>query len=73
MVLPRLVDAALAGGPLVVHDDGRQERFFAHVGDVVRAVMALMDNPRHRGPRVQHWQRSGREHLGFGPTSDLGR
>ena len=49
MVLPRLVDAALAGGPLVVHDDGRQERCFAHVGDVVRAVMALMDNPRAVG------------------------
>ena len=26
MVLPRFVDAALAGGPLVVHDDGRQQR-----------------------------------------------
>ena len=45
MVLPRLVDAALAGGPLVVHDDGRQERCFAHVGDVIRAVLALMETP----------------------------
>jgi UDP-glucose 4-epimerase len=43
MVLPRLVDAALNGGPLVVHDDGLQERCFAHVGDVVRAVLALME------------------------------
>ena len=43
MVLPRLVDAALSGGPLVVHGDGRQERCFAHVSDVVRAVLALMD------------------------------
>jgi UDP-glucose 4-epimerase len=42
MVLPRLVDAALAGGPLVVHGDGRQERCFAHVSDVVRAILALM-------------------------------
>jgi UDP-glucose 4-epimerase len=45
MVLPRLVDAALAGGPLVVHGDGGQERCFAHVADVVRAVLALMEAP----------------------------
>lgn len=45
MVLPRFVDAALAGGPLVVHDDGRQVRCFAHVSDVVRAVLALMETP----------------------------
>ena len=35
MVLPRFVDAALAGVPLVVHDDGQQVRCFAHVTDVV--------------------------------------
>jgi UDP-glucose 4-epimerase len=45
MVLPRLVDAALSGGPLVVHDDGRQERCFAHVRDVIRAVLTLMESP----------------------------
>ena len=45
MVLPRLVDAALAGRPLVVHDDGRQVRCFAHVADVIRAVLALMQTP----------------------------
>ena len=49
MVLPRLVDAALSGGPLVVHDDGRQERCFAHVGDVIRAVLALMESPQAVG------------------------
>lgn len=42
MVLPRFVDSALAGRPLVVHDDGLQERCFAHVADVVRAILALM-------------------------------
>ena len=42
MVLPRFIDAALAGGPLVVHDDGRQVRCFAHVADVVEAVLGLM-------------------------------
>jgi UDP-glucose 4-epimerase len=45
MVLPRLVDAALGGGPLVVHDDGKQERCFAHVSDVVRMILALMASP----------------------------
>ena len=43
MVLPRFVEAALAGRPLVVHDDGHQVRCFAHVLDVVRAVMQLME------------------------------
>ncbi len=42
MVLPRFVAAALAGESPIVHDDGRQVRCFAHVGDVVSAVLALM-------------------------------
>ncbi|MBX9790398.1 MAG: GDP-mannose 4,6-dehydratase [Pirellulales bacterium] len=42
MVLPRFVEAALAGRPLVVHDDGQQTRCFAHVADVVAAVLALV-------------------------------
>jgi UDP-glucose 4-epimerase len=42
MVLPRFVESALAGKPLVVHDDGRQERCFAHVSDVIAAVLQLM-------------------------------
>jgi UDP-glucose 4-epimerase len=41
-VLPRFVDAALTGQPVIVHDDGRQIRCFAHVADVVAAVLALM-------------------------------
>ena len=45
MVLPRLIDAALAGRPLSVHDDGRQQRCFAHVSDVVRMILALMACP----------------------------
>jgi UDP-glucose 4-epimerase len=49
MVLPRLVDQALAGGPLVVHDDGRQVRCFAHVADVVASVLKLMAAPAARG------------------------
>ena len=45
MVLPRLVSAALAGRSPVVHDDGLQQRCFAHVADVVRAIIALMETP----------------------------
>ena len=49
MVLPRFVDAALAGKPLTVHDDGRQVRCFAHVADVVQAVLDLMEAPAALG------------------------
>jgi UDP-glucose 4-epimerase len=49
MVLPRFVDAAVAGRPLVVHDDGRQVRCFAHVADVVRAISGLMASPAAEG------------------------
>jgi UDP-glucose 4-epimerase len=45
MVLPRLAVAALAGRRPVVHDDGQQQRCFAHVADVVRGVIALMQTP----------------------------
>jgi UDP-glucose 4-epimerase len=41
MVVPRFVEAALAGRPLIVHDDGQQVRCFAHVADVVRAIVEL--------------------------------
>ena len=44
MVLPRFVDAALAGKPLIVHDDGQQIRCFAHVSDIIRAVIDLMQD-----------------------------
>ena len=49
MVLPRFVDAALRGQRLVVHDDGKQVRCFAHVDDVVRAVASLVDTPSAAG------------------------
>ena len=43
MVVPRFVEAAVAGRPLTVHDDGQQIRCFAHVRDVVGAVISLME------------------------------
>jgi UDP-glucose 4-epimerase len=49
MVLPRFVDAALQGQPLVVHDDGKQIRCFAHVDDVVGAVATLVETPTAAG------------------------
>ncbi|MFP6752479.1 MAG: NAD-dependent epimerase/dehydratase family protein, partial [Pirellulaceae bacterium] len=49
MVLPRFVEAAVAGNPLVVHDDGQQIRCFAHVDDVIRAVLELMETDQAVG------------------------
>jgi len=34
----------MEGSPLMVHDDGKQERCFAHVADVVGAVTTLMQH-----------------------------
>ena len=45
MVIPRFVDQALAGGPVVVYDDGEQVRCFAHVREVVEAMARLMETP----------------------------
>lgn len=45
MVIPRFVDQARAGGPVVVYDDGEQVRCFAHVREVVDAVARLMEIP----------------------------
>jgi UDP-glucose 4-epimerase len=52
MVLPRFVAAAVGGRPLRVHDDGRQVRCFAHVSDVVQAVLRLMETPQAVGQVV---------------------
>jgi UDP-glucose 4-epimerase len=49
MVIPRLVDQALAGKPMTVFGDGRQTRTFTHVNDVVRAVVKLLDVPHSSG------------------------
>ncbi|MEV4106464.1 GDP-mannose 4,6-dehydratase [Nonomuraea sp. NPDC049695] len=44
MVIPRLVRQALAGDPLTVFGDGTQTRCFAHVADVIDALVRLLDN-----------------------------
>jgi UDP-glucose 4-epimerase len=49
MVIPNFVQQALAGRPITVFGDGSQSRSFTYVGDVVRAVVALIDEPRAIG------------------------
>lgn len=49
MVVPRLVRQAIAGEPLTVFGDGTQTRCFCHVRDVVRALIALLDDERAEG------------------------
>jgi len=41
MVVPRFVQAALANEPITIYGDGRQTRCFAHVYDVIDAVIAV--------------------------------
>ena len=45
MVLPRFVEAALAGKSPIVHDDGKQIRCFAHVMDVCKMMLGVMASP----------------------------
>lgn len=49
MVIPRFVRQALSNKPLTVYGDGSQTRCFAYVGDVVRALQALMEDERTPG------------------------
>ncbi len=49
MVLPRFVNQALRGQPLTVFGDGSQTRCFCHVSDVVRAMVALLDQATKSG------------------------
>ena len=41
MVVPRFVKAAIANEPITIYGDGNQTRCFAHVHDVVDAVLAI--------------------------------
>src|SRR5918999_2882212 len=49
MVIPNFVRQALAGHPITVFGDGTQSRSFTYVGDVVGALVALMQEPRALG------------------------
>jgi UDP-glucose 4-epimerase len=45
MVIPTFVKQALAGRPITVYGDGKQSRCFGYVGDIVGALIKLMEHP----------------------------
>lgn len=49
MVVPRFVQQAMQNKPLTVYGDGNQSRCFGYVGDVVGAIIKLMDHPEAIG------------------------
>ena len=49
MVIPTFVRQALAGRPITVFGDGTQSRSFTYVGDVVDALVKLVQEPRAIG------------------------
>jgi nucleoside-diphosphate-sugar epimerase len=49
MVLPRFIRQALSGHDLTVYGDGTQSRCFAHVLDVVRGMVLVLDDKRSSG------------------------
>ena len=60
MVVPRFVTQAIAGRPITVYGDGTQRRSFTWVGDIVRALTALVHHPAAVG-----------EVFNVGHTSDI--
>ncbi len=49
MVIPTFVKQALAGRPITVYGNGKQTRCFGYVGDVVGALVDLVDHPEAVG------------------------
>lgn len=49
MVVPRFVRQALSGEPITVYGDGKQRRSFTWVGDVVDALLRLIEEKRAWG------------------------
>ena len=49
MVLPNFVKRALEDAPITVHGDGTQTRSFTWVGDVVAAMLKLVNEPKTYG------------------------
>jgi UDP-glucose 4-epimerase len=52
MVIPNFVRQALTGVPITVYGDGMQRRAFGYVGDVVEALIRLIQEPRAIGEVV---------------------
>lgn len=70
MVLPRFVEAALAGEPLVVHGDGSQRRVFCHALDAVEALVRLLTREEARGGLFNV---GGREEVSMAELAELVR
>ncbi len=49
MVVPTFIKQALSGKPITVYGDGEQSRCFTFVGDVVNAIIALMEKDKAVG------------------------
>jgi UDP-glucose 4-epimerase len=49
MVIPTFVKQALSGRPITVYGDGTQSRCFGFVGDIIGALVQLMDHPQAVG------------------------
>ena len=49
MVVPRFVQAALAGQPITIYGDGTQSRVFCHVADAVKAILFLVADDKSIG------------------------
>jgi len=49
MVIPRFVKAAIENRPLNIFGDGSQSRVFCHIGDSIKAVLALASNDKTIG------------------------
>lgn len=60
MVLPRLVGQALRGETLTVYGDGQQTRCFSYVGDVVPAMVDLVE---HRASKGKAYNLGGAEEI----------
>jgi UDP-glucose 4-epimerase len=52
MVIPRFIEAAVKNEPLTIYGDGKQTRCFAHIADVIDAVMAVAFSPATIGKVV---------------------
>ncbi|HVE71203.1 MAG TPA: GDP-mannose 4,6-dehydratase [Thermoanaerobaculia bacterium] len=49
MVIPTLVKQALSGRPLTVYGTGEQTRCFGYVGDIINALVKLVEHPQSVG------------------------
>lgn len=52
MVVPRFLKQAYAGEPITIYGNGHQKRSFTWVGDVVEALIKLMEFPLYVKPRL---------------------